>query len=565
MSDQNGNNSFNFPNSSERANQGNPFNFGNTNNRGGHNARWPGHRGNRGYHQNRGPRSASTQWRATPGAWNQPAPDMVSEAPGSGNMALVVQGRVREYTWHLPPGDIEAEGRAVANVLSQFLGTASQGSRSSSAPMPRQQRLPSNRRGGGRGGLHMVAPRPVGSTSNVRMPPPGDVETIATGEDRSVVGAQPQPQSQPQLQANAAGDPDSERPKKRRRKRTAGPRSRSCANCGREGHQVKDCVSPRADGYVHGCPKCNHDGHQYEQCYHFDESEALVFLVFSRPRHPQILASVDAHELWEEKGRPVVMDLPWTREFGVRIAQRDPMACGDFNPDSFEYKGCPLLNAASLPLDPESIRKITSGPTNSGIDSDGNLDIDIEAPTNQSLDGAATSSQQQTPSATTSASHERILNDRQLVPAYLGSRTAFRVRKNPRPPRSEFSVAGMFMGLTTDPRWKQGVPKDCHPECYWGLTWIEEPICERDGTTVLIRSMMLNCSKCGFSVAANDISLWTARENWIKRMKEEVQKWKAAGADKDENPVLLNPLMDCPGCFAMEYPEGDYEQQTPTA
>ncbi|KAL1836816.1 hypothetical protein VTJ49DRAFT_4617 [Mycothermus thermophilus] len=54
---------------------------------------------------------------------------------------------------------------------------------------------------------------------------------------------------------------------KRGDQRQSGPINRNrCGNYGVSGHEIKQCVIPRADGCVHGCPICNDPSHQYDDC-----------------------------------------------------------------------------------------------------------------------------------------------------------------------------------------------------------------------------------------------------------------------------------------------------------
>lgn len=101
-----------------------------------------------------------------------------------------------------------------------------------------------------------------------------------------------------------------------------------CPACGRQNHQIKDCVYPEIDGKVHGCTICNTTDHNVDACGKWAKLlplEKMEILVQQRGRMPCLATdSVDwvgmAHDYFvKDPGAPRYQDFPWTPAFGTFV------------------------------------------------------------------------------------------------------------------------------------------------------------------------------------------------------------------------------------------------------
>ncbi|KAL1837269.1 hypothetical protein VTJ49DRAFT_4075 [Mycothermus thermophilus] len=226
-------------------------------------------------------------------------------------------------------------------------------------PPPRPQ-------SGVHGGRRTSPPRSISPRSRARELSPGGASTIMPDDNYSVTGARSQ-------LANSG------KPKPKRRKKNPG--DRPCTNCGRDDHQVKDCVKPnKDDGLVHGCPLCNLGNHDYDQCRFRNPKDDVEILIRGRPNHPQFASRTDAHILWLQRDKPLCIELPWSREFGRRVA-RGEVDTNGFDPDTFFYHGTPADHAKDLPQDPLTQRANRNNITLESVNVEGNVTMeDTQAP-----------------------------------------------------------------------------------------------------------------------------------------------------------------------------------------
>lgn len=99
---------------------------------------------------------------------------------------------------------------------------------------------------------------------------------------------------------------------------------KTCANCHRSGHELRDCIGPvDAQGWLVGCPYHNETRHLYHDC---DRRLGLTaekraqededFLLYYRQNKPPIKCTVDWTELYNERHPPLI-SLPWTPAFAL--------------------------------------------------------------------------------------------------------------------------------------------------------------------------------------------------------------------------------------------------------
>ncbi|KAK1750951.1 hypothetical protein QBC47DRAFT_89733 [Echria macrotheca] len=81
------------------------------------------------------------------------------------------------------------------------------------------------------------------------------------------------------------------------------PVPRTCVNCTLPSHTVRECVSPKMDGFVHGCPLCNLP-HTFEKCAlrakSIDEDYQILVVETSRPPTAQGLVDRLARKMAED-------------------------------------------------------------------------------------------------------------------------------------------------------------------------------------------------------------------------------------------------------------------------
>ncbi|KAK7960655.1 hypothetical protein PG988_011869 [Apiospora saccharicola] len=107
-----------------------------------------------------------------------------------------------------------------------------------------------------------------------------------------------------------------------------------CANCGRFGHTLGDCVVPSYDvGDIDGCPLCNSKEHLFDQCHnvsYMNLEMLLRILFFRREGKCQIRSDKEIYELFSQfieygksQGNNVEDTLcsipPWTRAFALNV------------------------------------------------------------------------------------------------------------------------------------------------------------------------------------------------------------------------------------------------------
>ncbi|KAK8108971.1 hypothetical protein PG984_014772 [Apiospora sp. TS-2023a] len=107
-----------------------------------------------------------------------------------------------------------------------------------------------------------------------------------------------------------------------------------CANCGRFGHTLGDCVVPSYDGAdIDGCPLCNTKEHLFDQCHngiYMNPELLLRILYFRREGKCQIRSDREIYELFSQfieyeksQGNDVENNLitspPWTRAFAFNV------------------------------------------------------------------------------------------------------------------------------------------------------------------------------------------------------------------------------------------------------
>lgn len=77
-----------------------------------------------------------------------------------------------------------------------------------------------------------------------------------------------------------------------------GPSADYCANCGRRGHRLGDCVGPvNVDGEIYGCPIHNTELHGYDECFHCLAHTWASMKLYLYNRRSNLPALVTTHNL----------------------------------------------------------------------------------------------------------------------------------------------------------------------------------------------------------------------------------------------------------------------------
>jgi hypothetical protein len=78
-----------------------------------------------------------------------------------------------------------------------------------------------------------------------------------------------------------------------------GPSADYCANCGRRGHRLGDCVGPvNVDGEIYGCPIHNTKLHSYDECFHclaHTKASMKLYLYNRRSKLPALVSTHNRH------------------------------------------------------------------------------------------------------------------------------------------------------------------------------------------------------------------------------------------------------------------------------
>lgn len=138
-------------------------------------------------------------------------------------------------------------------------------------------------------------------------------------------GNRPLPKLVPHLQGVLTHEP--------RGKRQQTRDEMQCANCGKPGHSLQDCIGPwTSEGDIVGCPNCNTRGHSVDECFQMEDAplEKWVDVLFFKRANKCIIRSnceiwEAAAKLNEHKNMVFSKDnvlMPWSRQQAISVGRK---------------------------------------------------------------------------------------------------------------------------------------------------------------------------------------------------------------------------------------------------